>query len=235
MTCVSSGERRSVERVDMNALTDEEWDELFGDPSTGDLGNLDGAGAELGSRRSRVPLWAKAAAVLASAAMVLSLAPGLVQWVREIGAIKDPIEIVAHANAYVDRSEFGWLVSEVQIASLGEPNVAAYVLRNPADGVIILDNRAWQPDDLDETMAHEIGHLLDFAVWPGGRGDLRGGLESEVWAECAAVAAGERGLDGSRDNDEYRCRPAELEVFEARMATAREEMICRPWDERECR
>ncbi len=218
--------------MDINALTEEEWDELFGDGAS-TIPDDDGTNGS--SRSKRVPLWAKAAAVLASAAMILSAVPGLVQWVREIGAIKDPIEIVAQAEKYVQTSEFGWLVSEVQIASLGEPNIAAYVLRNPADGVIILDDRAWQVDDLNETMAHEIGHLLDFAVWPGGQGNLRGGLESEAWAECAAVDAGERRLDGSRDNDEYRCRPDELEIFQAEMAAARRAGICRPWDEPECR
>ncbi len=216
----------------MNALTDEEWEELFGD----DMATVEPRrDQDDETPRRRVPLWAKLAALVASAAMVLSAAPGLVERVRNIGAITDPIEIVAHADRYVETSEFGWLVSEVQIANLGEPNVAAFVYRNPADGVIVLDNRPWQPDDLDETMAHEIGHLLDFAVWPQGRGDLRGGLESEVWAECAAVAAGERRLDGSRDNDVYRCRPAELEVFEVELAKARATQICRPWDEPECR
>lgn len=211
----------------MNALTEDEWEDLFGDgpdgPSTTDI------------NERKVPLWAKAVAVIAAAAMVISAVPGLVQWVREIGAIKEPIDIVAAAEEYVETSEFGWLVSEVQIASLGEPNIAAYVLRNPPDGVIILDDRAWQRGDLDETMSHEIGHLLDFAIWPRGRGDLRGGLEAEVWAECAAVAAGERSLDGSRDNERYRCRPSEFEVFEEQMVLARAAGICRSWDEPECR
>lgn len=211
----------------MNALNEDEWEEVFGDGPNGP--GIDGAADR------RVPLWAKAAAILAAVAMVLSAVPGLVQWVREIGAIRDPIEIVAAAEEYVETSEFGWLVSEVQIARLGEPNIAAYVLRNPPNGVIILDDRAWQRDDLDETMSHEIGHLLDFAVWPGGQGDLRGGLEAEVWAECAAVAAGERSLDGSRDNERYRCRPSEFEVFEEQMAAAKATGICRPWDEPECR
>ncbi len=209
--------------MDLNALTEQEWEELFGEPD-----DHDGEAA-----RRKAPLWGKLVVAIVAAAMVLSAVPGLVTWVRDIGAIRDPIDIVAHAEGYVASSEFGWLVSEVQIAALGEPNIAAFVMRNPADGVIILDDRPWQRGDLDETMAHEIGHLLDFAVYPGGQGNLRGGIGSEAWAECAAVSAGERRLDGEGDDDEYRCRPSELAVFEAEMAAAT--TICRPWGTPECR
>ena len=79
-----------------------------------------------------------------------------------------------------------------------------------------------------------MGHLLDFAVWGSGSPDRRGGLESEAWAECAAVDAGTRRIDGDRADDRYHCRSDELEVYRATLADLPE--VCRSWGaSAECR
>ncbi len=214
--------------MDLNALTDDEWDDLFGDDP--DSAPNDGP--------RRFPLWAKVATGLAVVAMLLSAVPGAVTFVRQLDDVDQPEQIRAEAQDFAADARWGWLVSRVLISDLEPANVGARVRTNPGDGIVEIDNRSWDLSDLDETMAHEIGHLLDFALYanpsalePGRQ--VRGGLEQEVWAECAAVFVGERSLDGEGAEQEYRCRPSELAVFEAEIALV--DMVCRPWDEPECR
>ena len=110
-------------------------------------------------------------------------------------------------------------------------NVAGFVHASPADGIIVLDLNGWDPEELRSTVAHEIGHLLDFAAY-GDSPDRRTGLESEVWAECAAVDAGHRRLDGDSATQVYRCTEAELENY--RFAVSLLGEVCAPWNG-ECR
>ena len=215
-------------------FTDEEYEEFFGDA------------AELAPRpRSRWVLAVAALAVLGMFATGASAAFGI--W-RDRNLIRDAGSIVAASQDRVDDSEFGWLVSGIVVEPTNA-RVGAFVRNNPPDGVIHMSDRGWQPDDLRETVDHEIGHLLDFALYGDRRADptavtdtgqrlaptaeRRGGLESEVWAECYAVSTGERELDPASDTQLYRCSADDLEVLEAEMARATE--ICRPWGPPECR
>lgn len=204
-------------------LTDEEWDEIFNNPDEQPL------------ERPR-PWWVRWVALLAAVGVLIAGLTGVVSALREVGKISDPAEILATSQSFAQSSEWGWLVEEIRIVPIERANVGAFVIGNPADGVIHLDDRRWDVDALEELMAHEIGHLVDFAVYQElrpGSFVLRGGIEQEAWAECAAVHAGLRRLDGEGADQEYRCRPSELEVFRAEMSSL--DQICRPWGEPECR
>lgn len=187
-------------------LSEDEWDATFRDP------------ADALSER-RLPRWARVLAWLAAVAMVASSLTVVVNVVRSIRQTSEPAEIVAAGWAYVDQSDWGWLVSDVVVRAIEEPSVGAFVRNNPADGVIHVDLRGWWPDRLDRLMAHEIGHLIDFAAYPSGHANPRGGLEVEVWAECAAVDAGERSLDDADFDERYRCASADLATYQAEVAS----------------
>ncbi len=215
-------------------FTDEEFEELFGDH----------VAVESKARRP----WVRFLGFFIAAAMLATGASAAFNLWRDRNLIRNPDSIQIAAEERVAESEFGWLVSDIVVQQTNI-EVGAFVRNNPADGVIHISNRGWQPDDLRETVDHEIGHLLDFAIYnlevpdptditdTGRRlvpeGERRGGLESEVWAECYAVSTGERLLDGSSDRAVYRCTPDEFDVHVAEMAAITE--ICRPWDTRECR
>lgn len=201
-------------------LTDEEWEATFNDP------------ADRPAKR-RLPRWARAAAWLAAVAMLVSSMTVLVNVVQNIRQTSQPDDIVAAGRSYADQSEWGWLVSDVVVRAIEEPSVGAFVRNNPADGVIHVDLRGWWPNRLDRLMAHEIGHLIDFAAYPPGHPNPRGGLEREVWAECASVSVGLRSLDDADFAEEYRCSAADLAVFEAEMATFTE--VCAEYGPDPCR
>ena len=149
-------------------------------------------------------------------------------------SLNDAPEIRAAALERVAESEWGWLASEIVIVPIEEPRVGAFVTNNPPDGIIQIDLRPWGPERLDRLVDHELGHLLDFAVWGAvGADERRGGISSEAWAECAAVVAGTRLLDTTDVVGEYHCYADELEVYEAEVASLIE--VCARWGERECR
>lgn len=201
-------------------LTDEEWEATFNDPADA-----------LSDRPT--PGWAKVLAWIAGLAMLVSSFAVVFNVIRVVRQVSEPAEIIETAWDYTNSSEFGWLVSEIVNSDIAEPQVGAFVTNNPPDGIVHVDLRGWDPGRLDRLMAHEIGHLIEFAAYPPGHPNPRGGIEREVWAECAAVAAGEQSLDGDGATDEYRCTAAEYDVFVAEMATMTE--ICRPWAEPICR
>lgn len=185
--------------------------------------------------RRRSPWWLRILGAVIAFAVLGSGITAAVQAVRYLTRISEPEAIVEHAQGYVDKSPFGFLVTRVETAEIEEPNVGAFVRANPADGVVTIDIRPWEGPGLDRIMAHEIGHLVDFALSEtldepssGEPGTIRrGGLSSEVWAECAAVAAGERNLDDSSASKEYRCTDEELDVFESVMDDV--DTLCVPW------
>lgn len=146
--------------------------------------------------------------------------------------VSDPVDIRELAEETVAESPYAWLVERVQIRDIPAQSVAGFVHSSPADGVITLDLIGWEPDDLRSTVDHEIGHLLDFAAY-GDSVERRQGLPSEVWAECAAVDAGSRNLDGGTSSTGYYCTSTELEQYRFAVSSLGE--ICRPWGETICR
>lgn len=201
-------------------LSDAEWDDVFNNPED-----------EIVPRG--VPGWARVLGWIAALAMLISSFAVLANAIQELRRISEPIEILTAAWDYTETSDWGWLVSDIKVAVIEAPSVGAFVRNNPPDGVVTVDVRGWDESRLDELMAHEIGHLIEFAAYRPGTPNPRGGLEREVWAECAAVWAGERSTDGDGDSEVYRCTGAEFEVFESEMLALAE--VCRPWGEAECR
>ncbi len=210
---------------DDNIFTDEEYRELFVDvePLTE-------------QRRRRVPAWLSVLGVLLAVAMLAGYFGDLVTGIQTSPSIREPADIRAFALDEIASSPWGWLASDVVVRDLEEPRVGAYVTNAPPDGIITVDLRPWNEDRLDELIDHELGHLVDFAVW-GLRGDSpegrRGGLRSEAWAECSAVGAGTRRVDQRDPDTEYHCFANEFEVWEQTMSAIDE--ICRPWGPPECR
>ena len=145
--------------------------------------------------------------------------------------IEDPLEIMAAADQTVEESPYGWLVEDLRVRDILPSGVAGFVHSAPADGIITIDVIGWDPEELNSTVAHEIGHLLDFAAY-GDSLERRDGLESEVWAECAAVDAGFRRTDPAGADQVYRCTDNELEQY--RFAVSRLGEVCAPWNG-ECR
>ena len=201
-------------------LTDEEWDDVFNNPDD-----------EIVPRG--VPRWARLLGWVAALAMLISSFAIVVNAAQSFFRISEPIDILTAARDYTESSDWGWLVSDIKVAVIDAPSVGAFVTNNPPDGVITVDLWGWDAGRLDELMAHEIGHLIEFAAYPPGTANIRGGLEREVWAECAAVWAGERSTDGDGETEEYRCTRPELAVFESEMLSMTE--VCRPWGVPECR
>ena len=209
-------------------LTDEEWDDYFGESVAVEP-------------RGRRP-WVRILGFVLVGLMMATGAPAAFNLWRDRNIIRSPESVELAALERVEESPWGWLVTNVVV----QPNraeIGAFVRNNPPDGVIHITTNAWQPDDLRETVDHEIGHLLDFAIYsnvapdPGeitdtgepvqARRERRGGLESEVWAECYAVSTGERGLDPSDADQQYRCTPEEFEIHLTEMEAVTE--VCRPW------
>ncbi len=203
-------------------FTDEEYDALFVDVEP-----LAPAG------RRRLPRLVSLLGLFVAATMLAVYVGDLVGGVASTPTIREPAEIRAVALDEIAESPWGWLATEVRIESLPEPRVGAYVTNNPPDGVITIDLRPWTAAGLDELIDHELGHLLDFAVWGTVADGRRGGIGTEAWAECAAVAAGTRALDRRDPGTEYHCYADEFAVYEAAVAELTE--VCRNWGSRECR
>lgn len=166
---------------------------------------------------------------------------GVATLIREVATrpdVREPIEIEEAAWDRVGESRLGWLVEEIIVVPIDEPQVGAFVTNNPPDGIIQIDRRPWTNERLDRLVDHEIGHLLEFAVWhkgadaPEGIALERGGLAREAWAECAAVDAGTRRLDSAIGESEYHCVQAEFDVY--RSATDAIVEVCKPWGDEEC-
>lgn len=194
---------------------DDEW--FFGDEE------------ELPPRpRPRWVRWIAALAVVAVLAGGISAGIGAIGTFRQVHSEAVGVE----AQKWIDESPWGFIVDQVVVTTIAQPEVGAYVIEGRRAGIIFLDQRSWERADMEETLAHEIGHLIDFSIWPNDGIDRRGGLESEVWAECSAVAQGERSVDGRSNNETYRCRADELAVYEQEMLKVDE--VCQLVRERLC-
>lgn len=203
--------------------------ELFSPTPSGDVED-----AELAPLARRVPFAARVVAVITLMAV---FATGVAAAIGALGTTRQvhSDEVAVESQRYVDESPWGWLVSQVIVTTIEQSHIAAYVIEKRAAGVVYIDQRAWEAKDLEETIAHEIGHLIDFAAFGDGseyEGPRRGGLESEVWAECAAVQVAAREVDGQGAKQTYRCTASELETFTSTMHAMDE--LCRPWDEVVC-
>lgn len=153
----------------------------------------------------------------------------LVPWgelIDRLDNVDEPFDIQAIADETVAESPYGWLVTKVNVRDIIPGGVGGFVHNSPADGIITVDLIGWDPRELRSTVAHEIGHLVDFAAF-GNSPERRNGLPSEVWAECAAVDAGFRSTDHSGFDEVYRCTNAELEQYRFSMSLLGE--ICAPW------
>ena len=205
-----------------NLFTDEEFEDYFG----GDY-------EPLAPKSRRIPMWARFLGLFVVLAMSTGGLLNLADTVRTIPDVRDPVEIEAAAWDRVAESEHGWLVSDIVIRQIPEPNVGAFVTNNPPDGVIHIDWRPWRLERLDELMDHEIGHLLDFALWEPADPDRQGGLGTEAWAECAAVDAGTRRTDPRETGTEYHCLADEFAAYQATLGDVTE--VCSRWGQMECR
>lgn len=203
-------------------FTDEEFDEYFGD-----------VGEPLPPRSRRVPGWARLLGYAVVFAMFGGLLLTLVNDVISNPDIREPSAIETAALARVAESPYGWLVEEVRVVPIDRPRVGAFVTNNPPDGIIQIDLRPWSQDRLDELMDHEMGHLLDFALWDPFDVERKGGLGTEAWAECAAVDAGTRRIDPRDPGGEYHCFDDEYEIYVDTLNEITE--ICKRWGDRACR
>lgn len=209
--------------IDGLILTEDEFDEIFGDHV-------------VDREASPQKPWRllRFVGALAAFAVFLTGITAAASVIRNTALISAPAEIREQTLEFVEQSEWGWLVQGVVAEPIIEPSIAGYVTRDPADGVIHIDRRPWSHWGLEMVTEHEIGHLLDFAAYPNRRnGQMRGGLETEVWAECAAVAADTRSTDRNSADQVYRCTDAELATF--RQAVADIVVVCRTWGDFECR
>jgi hypothetical protein len=202
-------------------FTDEEYADFFGSPEP------------LAPKSRRLPVWARFVGLFVAAAMSLGGVLALVDNVRTTPDVREPAEIEAAAWERVAESDYGWLVEDILIRPIDTFRVGAFVTNNPPDGVITIDLRPWRDGRLDELMDHEIGHLLDFAIWAPGAPDRKGGLGTEAWAECAAVDAGIRRTDPRDPGGEYHCFGEELLTYRAALAAI--SMVCMKWGAEECR
>lgn len=203
-------------------FTEAEYEELFG-----------GASEPLAPRSQRLGRGPRWLGLFIALALGLGGVLTLADSVRTSPDFRTPVEIEAAAWREVAASPIGWLVEDLVIVEIDAPNVGAFVTNNPPDGVITIDFRPWNAERLDELMDHEIGHLLDFALWEPSAEERKGGLETEAWAECAAVDAGTRFADARDPGGEYHCFDAEYELFRSTLEPVGE--LCKRWGDRECR
>ena len=205
---------------DGSTFTDQEFEEYFGRD-------------EPLPRDRQLPRWARVTGILIA---IVMFAGGIVSLVNELvnrPDVREPIDIAEQAWSRVDDSPWGWLVDDIVVVTIDEPRVGAFVTNNPPNGVIQVDRRPWTVEQLDELMDHEMGHLMDFALWGSSSEGRRNGLASEAWAECAAVDAGTRRTDAQDPGGEYHCFEDELELFQE--AIAQVSQICKTWSDLECR
>lgn len=156
------------------------------------------------------------------------------RWIDELDNVSNSEGIKIFAEQTAAESPYSWLVSDIKVQFVLAEHIGGYVHSHPADGIIYIDHRSWEQNDLISVVHHEIGHLIDFAVWGHSSenhteyGEVRGGLASEVWAECAAVHAGFRELDSSSQKNGYFCRSQDLETYSEVIANLGE--FCAPWN-----
>lgn len=185
-----------------------------------------------------LPWYRKFARVFAVFAVGGMIATGaLIPWgtlLDRLDNISDPIEIRDQAQLVVSESPYQSLVTDMRVRPIATPLIGGFVSNNPASGVVTVDLRGWDPDDLRSVVDHEIGHLIDFAAWgpPSAEGERRGGLGSEAWAECASVDAGSRSTDGGIGDSPYHCTDDELAIYQATMDELGE--VCSRWGEQAC-
>lgn len=203
-------------------FTEEEFDEYFATPIP-----------EHRFRRFRISGWMKLLGLIIAVGLMAGSITVIVDQFRNFRSLNEAGEIRDRALERIEVSQWGWLATDVRIDSIPEPEIGGRVLNNPPDGVVFVDLRAWNPDRLDALVDHELGHLLDFAIASGDSTTLRrGGLESEAWAECAAVAADTRRVDRSTVDTEYHCYDDELVAYVDVVENLTE--VCAQWVS-ECR
>jgi len=207
---------------DDDMFSEDEYAELFGATSE-----------PLAPRSQRLGRAPRVLGLFVAAAMAIGGLLGLADNVRTSPDFRTPAEIEAAAWAEVDASPIGWLVEDLVITDIEAPQVGAFVTNSPPDGVINIDFRPWSTDRLDELMDHEIGHLLDFALWTPSEDDRTGGLGTEAWAECAAVDARTRFTDARDPGGEYHCFDGEYDLYRATLSEVGE--LCKRWGDLECR
>lgn len=208
--------------TDPELFTDEQYEEFFGGPQE-----------PLAPKSTRLPWGARALGLFVALAMGAGGLFGLFDLLASTPDVRTPAEIEAAAWERVGESEHGWLVADIVIAQIPEPLVGARVTSNPADGIVTVDERPWTNERLDELMDHEIGHLLDFALWERGDPERKGGLGTEAWAECAAVDAGTRRTDPRDPGGEYHCFDDEFDTYLNALNEFTE--VCVRWGNGECR
>jgi hypothetical protein len=206
----------------MNTFTDEEYEEFFGRDKE-----------PLAPRGLRLPRWARPVGVFIALVMFAGGIASLANEILTRPTIREPIDIEAQAWSRVEQSQWGWLVDDILVVDIDSLRVGAFVTNNPPDGVVQVDRRPWTEGRLDELMDHEMGHLLDFAVWGRVTEGRRNGLASEAWAECAAVAAGTRRTDAIDPGGRYHCFDDEFVLFQEAVAEITE--VCKTWGDLECR
>ena len=204
-------------------FTEEEFREFFGSPRT----------EPLPPRSRRLHRGVRYLGLFVASALALGGAFTLTDAVITNPDIREPAAIEAAAWSRVAESPFGFLVSDIRVEPIQNGRVGAFVTNNPPDGIITIDFRPWDQDRLDELMDHEMGHLIDFALWESSDPDRKNGLGTEAWAECSAVDAGTRQTDARDPGGEYHCFDQELELYEATLASVGQ--ICARWGDRECR
>lgn len=207
--------------ADGELFTNEEYEEYFG----GDY-------EPLAPKSRRLPLGVKLLGYFVALAMGVGGLLTLGDALATTPDVREPLDIEQAAWDRVAESDYGWLVEDIVIRPILDPAIGAFVTNNPPDGIIHIDERPWQTERLNELMDHEIGHLLDFALWEPRDPLRKGGLETEVWAECAAVVAGTRRVDPRTPGGEYHCVERELAAYVSTLAEVTE--VCARWADREC-
>ena len=198
-------------------FTEEEFDEYFATPIP-----------EHRFRRFRITGWMKLLGLIVAVGLMAGSVTVIVDQFRNFRSLNEAGEIRDRALERIEVSQWGWLATDVRIDSIPEPEIGGRVVNNPPDGVVMVDLRAWDPEQLDALVDHELGHLLDFAVSSNEQVSLRrGGLESEAWAECAAVAAETRRVDTSTVDTEYHCYDEELTAYVVVVGDLTE--VCAEW------
>lgn len=184
----------------------------------------------------RVPWYRKTARWFAMLFVVGMIATGaLIPWgefIDQLDNVSEPDEILLIADEVVADSPYGWLVTDVVVRDIIDSRIGGFVESNPPDGIVTIDLQSWDPGELRSTVAHEIGHLLDFAAY-GGAAERRDGLGSEAWAECAAVDAGFRSTDGGTGDTPYHCTDGELDQYRFSLSLLGE--VCKSWGDGACR